>query len=55
VIAFQQHLSNLQNQASIVMVLACGFINAQMVALNGSYGLTVLASAVRWGLEASPV
>jgi hypothetical protein len=49
VIASLRHSLNLQNQASIVMVLACGFTNALMAVLNGFSVLTDMASAVRWG------
>jgi hypothetical protein len=54
VIASLRHSLNLQNRASIVMVLACGSINAPMAVLNGSSVLTDMASDVRWGLAGSP-
>ncbi len=55
VIASLRHSLNLQNQASIVMVLACGSINALMAVLNGSSVLIDMASDVRWGSAVSPV
>jgi len=55
VIASLRHSLNLQNRASIVMVLACGSINALMAVLNGSSVLTDMASALRWGLAVSRV